>query len=99
MPAKSFFQKHHNAAKSKKYQTLSAAKAHGKFGELLQGALPGENNHFLISMPVDSCSIAKFSCGGSDKSAITYPAQKLKSVSLVFKIMEYFNLACGIENV
>src|SRR3990167_3201297 len=79
----------------KKYQTLCVAKAHGKFGELLQGALPGENNHFLISMPVDSYSTAKFSCGSTDKSIITNPAQKFKSVSLVFKIMEYFNLTYG----
>lgn len=81
----------------KKYQTLSVAKAHGKFGELLQGALPGKNNLFLISMPINTYSIAKFCCNDSGESTITYPAQKFKSVSLVFKIMEYFNLTCSWE--
>jgi hypothetical protein len=26
--------------------------AHGTFGELLQGALRGENNHFLVTLPI-----------------------------------------------
>lgn len=76
---------------------LGIGSSFGKFGELLQGALPGENNYFLISMPIDRYSTAKFFCNFSDKRATICPAYKFKSASLAFKIMEYFHLTCGWE--
>src|SRR3990167_10071088 len=76
---------------------LGIGNSFSKFGELLQGALPGENNNFLISMPIDHYSTAKFCCSDVAKPAIIYPAYKFKSASLAFKIMQYFHLNCGWE--
>jgi uncharacterized protein involved in propanediol utilization len=71
--------------------------AHGKFGELLQGALPGKDANFLVALPILRYSIAKFHCSDSNTNKIVYPPHKSKSATLVKKIMKYFNLNCDWE--
>lgn len=76
---------------------MFSGNANGKFGELLQGSLPGEDNHFLISVPINRYVTAKFHCLRNTDQANIYPPHKIKSASLAFKIMRYFGLTCGWE--
>lgn len=68
--------------------------AHGKFGELLQGVLPGKNTDFLVTVPIPRYSVSAFRYynNSNDKEAIVYPSNKTKSAFLAKKILGYFEL-------
>jgi len=72
---------------------LGVGSATGKFGELLQGKLPGENTHFLITLPITNISIAKFQYGDINTGSKITPHDKVKSALLAQKIMSYFKLS------
>jgi uncharacterized protein involved in propanediol utilization len=74
--------------------------ANGKFGELLQGALPGQNMNFLVTLPITRYSVARFEVFFNDKSTHIFPSHKTpshktKSATLVGKIIKYFGVNCG----
>lgn len=70
--------------------------AYGKFGELLQGALPGDNNNFLVSLPINRYSTAKFIYNPAKlESNKIIPISKIKSGLLVESILSYLNLPNG----
>lgn len=68
--------------------------AHGTFGELLQGALPGTDNHFLITLPIKSYSTAVFT-PLDPQELVVDPPHKLKSLALIKKILKHFKLKVG----
>lgn len=68
--------------------------ANGKFGELLQGELPGENAHFNIILPITHLSVAKFQYTHNDAAVTTLaPPDKTKAALLVGKIIAFFKMS------
>src|SRR3989338_6473095 len=70
--------------------------AHGKFGELLQGALHGENQHFQIILPIKLFSTATFQLS-EKKIGSVVPGHKIKAKNLCQKILDYFQITSGFE--
>ncbi len=67
--------------------------AYGKFGELLQGALPGIKNNFLVSLPITKISFAHFTyCNGETNHSVS-PTHKKKALAFMSKILDYFEIA------
>jgi len=69
--------------------------ANGTFGELLQGALPGDNNHFLVTLPIQKFSRAVFTPNGATKRITVTPSNKSKSLALIQKLVEHYGLSIG----
>jgi len=69
--------------------------ANGTFGELLQGALQGDNNHFLVTLPIQKFSRAVFMPDGAATRITVTPANKSKSLALVQKLVDYYALGIG----
>ena len=67
--------------------------AYGKFGELLQGALPGINNNFLVSLPITKISFAYFTYDSGEAHHTVCPAHKHKALTLMSKMLDYFGIA------
>lgn len=66
--------------------------AYGKFGELLQGDLPGIDNNFLVSLTISKTSLAQFTLGNQHASYSIDPSHKKKSLKLVLKILNYLGI-------
>ncbi len=69
--------------------------ANGTFGELLQGALPGDNNHFLVTLPIQKFSRAVFTPDIASKRITVTPTNKSKSLDLVQKLIDHYELRIG----
>ena len=69
--------------------------ANGTFGELLQGALQGDNNHFLVTLPIQKFSRAVFTPNGATKRITVTPSNKSKSLALIQKLVEHYGLSIG----
>lgn len=69
--------------------------ANGTFGELLQGALPGDNNHFLVTLPIQKFSRAVFTPDAAAKGITVTPSNKSKSLKLLQKLLDHYGLAIG----
>ncbi len=66
----------------------AVGKAHGTFGELLQGSLPGDEGHFLVTLPINRFSYATFFKNNRAGSVIVKPPHKTKSRDLALSILE-----------
>ncbi len=66
--------------------------AHGTFGEILQGALPGDENHFLVTLPIHRFSEARFTCGPEDTDLLVIPERKHKALSLARLLLRRLEL-------
>ncbi|MYM60880.1 hypothetical protein GTG28_16760 [Vibrio sp. OCN044] len=51
---------------------------YGSFGELLQGELPGINNSFLVTCPVNLCSRVTFYPNNTSNNVFVFPNDKVK---------------------
>ena len=69
--------------------------ANGTFGELLQGALQGDNNHFLVTLPIQKFSRAVFTPNAATKRITVTPSNKSKSLALLQKLVEHYGLSIG----
>jgi len=69
--------------------------ANGTFGELLQGALQGDNNHFLVTLPIQKFSRAVFTPNDATKRITFTPSNKSKSLALLQKLVEHYGLSIG----
>jgi L-threonine kinase len=70
--------------------------AHGKFGELLQGALPGKPEKFFVTLPITQVSMAHFQYWDNpNMTKQIEPTYKFKSFVLVEKIMHHFGYTGG----
>lgn len=64
--------------------------AAGTFGELLQGVLPS-NRNFLVTLPINKYSYAKFYPNNITNELQVFPAHKKKAERLAKIILKYFN--------
>ena len=69
--------------------------ANGTFGELLQGALPGADNDFLITFPIPLYSRAVFEPGPHASRLEVRPPTKVKALQLARNILDHFGSAVG----
>jgi uncharacterized protein involved in propanediol utilization len=69
--------------------------ANGTFGELLQGALRNNDDHFLVTLPIQKFSIARFTPDASIKRLTVTPAHKTKSLKLVRRLLQHYGHAIG----
>ncbi len=67
----------------------------GTFGELLQGILPGEKNNFLVTLPIERYSTARFYADSSSRTLSVDPPHKFKSIGLARQILEHYGLQMG----
>lgn len=69
--------------------------AHGTFGELVQGALRGKNNQFLVTLPIATFSKAEFTLDETTSEITVCPQKKYKALDLVKKLLDHFDLHAG----
>lgn len=70
--------------------------AYGKFGELLQGALPEKPEKFLVTLPITQISMVHFQYWNNlNKTKQIEPKYKFKSFVLVEKILHHFGYTGG----
>lgn len=69
--------------------------ANGTFGELLQGALLGDNNHFLVTLPIQKFSRAVFTPNVATKQITVTPSNKSKSLALIQRLVDHYRLGIG----
>ncbi len=86
----------HQAA-SRKHGTIG--KAHGTFGELLQGSLPGEDGHFLVTLPINRFSYATFYRDDDAGNVRVKPAHKTKSRDMAKDLLHILAPQLGGELV
>ena len=67
----------------------------GTFGELLQGALPGQGRRFLVTLPIARYSTAMFAASPGSREVCVYPSRKEKSRRLAERLMHVFGLKSG----
>lgn len=67
----------------------------GTFGELLQGVLPNQEREFLVTLPVDRYSTAKFTPLSGSREVYVYPRHNEKSRRLAEKLIDIFELGSG----
>jgi len=77
----------------------AVGKAHGTFGELLQGSLPGEDGHFLVTLPINRFAYATFFKNDRAGSVIVKPPHKTKSRDLALSILQAIAPRVGGELV
>lgn len=70
-------------------------RAHGTFGELLQGELPGGSGNFLVTFPVSLQSVVTFQPQLESSLIESYPSGKMKSIKLARKLLDEMNIASG----
>ena len=66
--------------------------APGSFGELLQGALNNEMEHFLVTLPIKCYSLAEFVPIEDWSDVEVVPQSKTKSLALAKKYMQLFGI-------
>lgn len=69
--------------------------ANGTFGELLQGALRNDDDHFLVTLPIQKFSTARFTPDASTTRITVTPAHKTKSLKLVQKLLHHYGCVLG----
>lgn len=69
--------------------------ANGTFGELLQGALRNNDDHFLVTLPIQKFSIARFTPDASTQRITVTPAHKTKSLKLARKLLNHYGVSIG----
>ncbi|HEY2291500.1 MAG TPA: kinase [Thermoanaerobaculia bacterium] len=69
--------------------------AHGSFGELLQGALPGIDNNFLITLPIVRFSRACFQPSLDRRGLKVFPDTKWKALRIARKTLDHFGSSLG----
>lgn len=69
--------------------------ANGTFGELLQGALRNNDDHFLVTLPIQKFSTARFSPDASATRITVTPAHKTKSLKLAQKLLNHYGFSIG----
>ena len=69
--------------------------ANGTFGELLQGSLQNDTNHFLVTLPIQRFSKVVFTPDTSSSRITVNPPHKSKSQNLVQKLVDYYELRLG----
>ncbi len=69
--------------------------ANGTFGELLQGSLQNDDNHFLVTLPIQRFSKVVFTPDATSERITVTPSHKLKSRDLVQKLLDYYELRIG----
>lgn len=69
--------------------------ANGTFGELLQGALQNDDDHFLVTLPIQKFSTARFAPDASTTRISVTPARKTKSLRLLQKLLHHYGCALG----
>lgn len=69
--------------------------APGSFGELLQGALNNELEHFLVTLPIKCYSLAEFVPIEDWLDVEVIPQSKIKSLALAQKYLQLFGLQSG----
>ena len=70
-------------------------KAHGTFGELLQGQLPDSEKDFLVTLPIARWSTASFLPTPDSDEIRVLPAHKHKSRRLVGEILRAYGYRGG----
>lgn len=83
-----------NCIPEKRYH-IGSASANGTFGELLQGVLPNSKEHFLVTLPIDSCSHSLFVPDTKSTEIKVFPSHKKKSLLLAQAILKNFNIETG----
>jgi len=69
--------------------------ANGTFGELLQGALRNDDDHFLVTLPIQKFSTARFTPNAYTTRLTVTPAHKTKSLKLVRKLLSHYGHSIG----
>lgn len=69
--------------------------ANGTFGELLQGALQNNDDHFLVTLPIQKFSTARFTPDVSTTRITVAPAHKTKSLKLAQKLLQHYGCEIG----
>jgi uncharacterized protein involved in propanediol utilization len=69
--------------------------ANGTFGELLQGALQNDDDHFLVTLPIQKFSTARFTPDAMTTRITVTPTHKTKSLRLVQKLLHHYDCALG----
>ncbi len=62
--------------------------ANGTFGELLQGALPGDDSHFLVTLPIRRFSKVSFRAEPEHRDLEVHPTRKVKTARLARMLLE-----------
>ena len=66
--------------------------ANGTFGELLQGALPGDDRHFLVTLPIRRFSKVSFRAEPEHRDLEVHPDRKVKTARLARMLLEHLGL-------
>ena len=69
--------------------------APGSFGELLQGALPGTDTDFLVTLPITLSSQATFRPDPADPGVTVEPGYKRKSQAVAVRALRALGVAYG----
>ncbi|MTI47960.1 MAG: kinase [Firmicutes bacterium] len=80
--------------KNEQQERIGIGISFGTFGELLQGVLQ-DNNNFLVTMPIECYSRAKYISNKSSNILKVFPTYKTKSLNLANHILKHFNLQEG----
>ena len=83
----------HKKQVSKKQAGIGSAP--GTFGELLQGALSGETNNFLVTFPINRATTVAFIPYSNRCDIATIPAGKSKSVQLIRRLLNSQGIKTG----
>lgn len=72
-----------------------SGRCNGTFGELLQGVLPDQERHFLVTLPITRSATAHFtSLFGSDQIFV-FPAHKEKTRRFARRLLQYYGCKSG----
>jgi uncharacterized protein involved in propanediol utilization len=69
--------------------------ANGTFGELLQGALQTNDDHFLVTLPIRKFSKTHFTPDVNEATITITPTHKTKSLKLARTLLEYYGSTAG----
>ena len=69
--------------------------ANRTFGELLQGSLAADEDHFLVTLPVNRFSRAVFTPDAHSSEVTVSPAHKYKSRKLIQELLEQYAVETG----
>ncbi|GAA4811299.1 kinase [Streptomyces ziwulingensis] len=86
---------HESATESALDGGLGISRAFGTFGELLQGVLPGGDLDFLVTLPIDLWSTARFEAASAGDPLLVRPARKRKSLTLARALLAMHGIDRG----
>lgn len=67
----------------------------GTFGELMQGALPGEDSDFLVTLPIARWSTAEVTLVPGDGPLLVDPPDRRKALRLAELVLAHFGVRAG----